>query len=203
MTALSSFTVLVTTRIAQLATINLVFLGLLFLGLGIFGVAPALTACLWATARLERNGMGELARGMWCQYRAEFVRANVVIGPGLAAAICLLGSAMVLPAIFAPVLVAAAVMAAIYTVAALVTLAAFSGSVADGYANALTAVALAPYRLLFSVFLLPVFALGSYLQPLLAFYFALSVWALIINLAIGPGLTSAQPIKNPSKEIQP
>lgn len=203
MTALSSFTVLATTRIAQLATVNLVGLGLCLLGLGIFGIAPALTACLWATARLEQNGMGELARGMWGQYRAEFVRANGVAGLGLAAALCLLGAAMVAPAIFAAVLVAAAVMAAIYTVAALVTLAALSGSFSDGYANALTAVALAPYRLLFSVFLLPFFALGSCLQPLLGIYFAMSVWALLTNLATGPGLASAQPNKNPSKEVQP
>jgi uncharacterized membrane protein YesL len=194
---MSAFTVLVTTRIWQLAAINLMGLGLIVLGLGVFGIAPAMVACLWAVDRIEDHSAGSLVRGIWVQARQEALRSNLVAGPYLLATAGQIALAFG-GGMLAPLWVAGAAISAAFAVAALVTLARMSGTASDARANAACAFQLAPYRLLVVTAALPAIALVVVWQPLVGLYFALSGWALFTNLLVLPGLASAIPNSAPN-----
>lgn len=201
---MSAFTVLVTTRIWQLAAVNLMTLCLIIFGLGVFGLAPAFVAALWAVGRLDEISVADLARGMWRQFRAEFWRANCIVGLPLAAIVFAAWSATYFSGLIGALMITVAVMAALHAVAALITLAQMSGGLRDGWANAATALRLAPYRLLLCVMLIPLIAIAVAWQPPLGLYFALSVWALATHLIVQPGLASAIPTPTFSKtEVLP
>lgn len=201
---MSAFTVLLTTRIWQLAAINLMTLCLIICGLGVFGFAPALVAALWAVGRLEEMSVADLARGMWRQFAAEFWRANCIVGLPLAVIVFAAWLATYFSGLIGALIVTVAVMAALHAVAALITLAQMSGGLRDGWANAATALRLAPYRLLACVMLIPLIAIAVVWQPPLGLYFALSVWALATHLIVQPGLRSAMPNPRfPRTEVLP
>lgn len=199
----SAFTVLLTTRIWQLAAINLMASCLMICGLGVFGLAPALVAVLWAVARLDEMNVAELVRGMWQQFRTEFWRANIIVGLPFAVIVITAWLATFSSGLIGALVVTLAVMIALYVVAALVTLSQMSGNLRDGWANAATALRLSPYRLLLSVMLIPPVVIAVAWQPPLGLYFALSFWALATHLIVQPGLASAMPPPTFSKTEVP
>lgn len=200
---MSAFIALLTTRIWQLAAINLMTLCLIVCGFGLFGLAPALVAAFWAVARLDQMSVSELARGMWRQFRAEFWRANCIVGLPFAMTVLAARLATVFSGLIGALVVTFAVMIALHAVAALITLSQMAGNTRDGWANATTALRLAPYRLLACVMLIPAIAVAVVWQPPLGLYFALSLWALAAHLIVQPGLASAMPSPTFSKTEVP
>lgn len=181
------------TRIWKLAAVNLAALGLILLGLGLFGVAPAVVAALWATARLDERMAGGLTAGMWAEYRREFVRANLITLPvALAAALCLLiglrGGGLAL-ALLAPL----GALAAAFALALLVVLSRLEATARESWANARIAFALAPWRHIGALALAPLALWVAWKQPPLGLYFGLSAPCLIVNLVLLPALACAMP----------
>ncbi|WP_417522840.1 DUF624 domain-containing protein [Marinovum sp.] len=182
-----------TTRVWQLAAINLTALGLTLLGGGLLGLAPALAATLWATARMNTLTAGQLARGMWREYRAEFATANLAVWP---LALVVLGSltlALVLPMLALIVLLPLAWIAAGYALAAVYAISRLSGSATDALANARIGFSQAPMSHLIPVLALPFVAWVASHQPLVALYFGLSAPCLFINTLLAGALASAMP----------
>lgn len=187
---MQNFIVVSTTRIWQLAAINLATIGLIILGLGAFGVAPALSATLWATARMPTQTAGQLVSGMWREYRREFINANLSALPFLALAAMLLVGAFLVGGVFGAVILTLAVMAAIQFVATLFVISRLSARSVDTFTNAKCAVAMAPYRLLGALLLAAIAVLISLWQPLLGVYFGFSAWAAVTNLIAYPAIAA-------------
>lgn len=190
---MSGFVFTATTRIWHLCAINLVTLALIALGLGLFGLAPALVACLWAARRSGEETAGTLAAGMWRQYRSEFVAANALFLPQAAAVTLLLlfGPALGAPAM--AVAFALSVLLVAHMLAGLLVQSRIAGSLGDHWANARLAFMLAPYRLIAVLMLMPVFALIVWWQPLPGLYFGLSVPAWLACRIVLPALECAEP----------
>jgi len=190
---MSSVVFTLSTRIWQLAVINLVALGLILLGLGMLGLAPALAATLWATTRTEEMTAGQLARGMWRQYQSEFVTANLTVLPlALVVAGCLV-LALVLPMPALIVLLPLAWLAAAHALAALHAISRMRGNAMDALANARLGVSHAPMVHLLAVLALPVVLWAAAQQPLVALYFGASVPSFLITPILGGALASAMP----------
>ena len=192
---MNGFVFTLTTRIWQLVAINLTALGLILAGLGLLGLAPALAATLWATARLDRLTAGQLARGMWAEYRAEFATGNLVVLPLLFAAGGALTLALVLPVIASAFLMPLALMLAGFALAALVTLSKLKGTAKDALANARTGFGMAPLRHVGLALLAPLALWAASQQPLLALYFGVSIPCMLINRALAPALAAAMPAR--------
>lgn len=190
---MQDFVVLITTRIWQLAAINLMTVGLIILGLGFAGLAPALIASLWATCRLQDAPASVLLAGMWQQYKREWLTANLCVLPLLVLASALAALALYLGGIPGAVLLALSTLVCLQAFACLLVMANLSGTVSDAFANATTAMALAPYRIMLAVVLLPAIVLVSFWQPLAGFYFALSGWAMLATIIVKPGIESSFP----------
>lgn len=190
---MNGFVFTLTTRLWQLVAINLTALGLTVVGLGLFGLAPALAATLWATARLDRLTAGQLARGMWAEYRSEFVTGNLVVLPVLLAAGGALILALVLPVIASAFLLPLALMLAGFALAALVALSKLKGTASDALANARTGFRMAPLRHVGLALLAPIALWAASQQPLLALYFGISIPCFLINRALAPALAAAMP----------
>ena len=182
-----------TTRIWQLAAINLTGLALTLAGLGLFGAAPALAATLWATARLDSLTAGQLARGMWREWHGEFVTANAAALPPLLVVFGSLALALVLPMIASVVLMPIAVIAAGFALAALCAVSRLSGTAADALANARTGFALAPLRHVVLPMTAPFLVWVASQQPLLALYFGLSVPCFLVHRMLEGALAPAMP----------
>lgn len=200
MSALSSLTVSVTTRVTQLAAINLTALLVCVAGLGVFGLGPAMVASFWAVARLEERSASDLMRGMIAEAWSEALRANILLLPVFALVAVLAGVALLAAGPFAGVVAALAVLVAAFALALAMTLATLRGGLADGWINAITALALVPYRLLVSLLAMPFVLLIAAWQPPLGLFFGLSAWAWLVHLIVTPGLASAIPNKT---EVRP
>lgn len=190
---MQGFIVTVTTRIWQLAAINLFAIVLCGLGLGVFGIAPALTAAFWAVARLEDERTGPLIRGMWAQYRAEFLRTNLLAAPHIAAVTGLFWIGLIGGGLIGGLLMALAVMVLVHLLSGLFAISRLSGTLADGFANARLGVALAPYGTLLA---LAGFVFGVWVtvqQPLIGLYFGLSGFAWLTHLLVAPALSHTMP----------
>lgn len=192
---MSGFVVTLTTRLWQLAAINLAALGLTVLGLGLLGLAPALVAALWATARLDRLTAGELMRGMWQQYRSEFATANLSALPVLAVVAGTLALALVLPVIASAFLLPAALLMSGFALATLLVVAKLRGGAGDALANARAGFGLAPLRHVALAPLLPLALWAGAQQPLILVYFGLSIPCLLINRTLAPALAAAMPVQ--------
>ncbi len=184
-----------TTRIWQLAAINLTALGLIVLGLGIFGLAPACAATFWGVARLNELSAGQLSKGMWREYRAEFMTANVVVLPMLLVCVACLAMALLLPMLALLVLLPLAWFAAAYALSCLFAISCLRGSITDALSNAYTAFWQAPLRLLALVVVLPAVGLLAGKSPLLFVYFGLSAPAFFTCHLLSGALASAMPCK--------
>ena len=182
-----------TTRVWQLAAINLVALGLMALGLGLLGAAPALAATLWAAGRTDDLTAGQLSRGMWREYRAEFVTANLAVLPLALVALGSLALALVLPMLALIVLLPLAWIAAGYALAALFAISRLSGTATDALANARTGFSQAPMSHLIPVLAVPLVIWIASRQPLVALYFGLSAPCFFINTLLAGALASAMP----------
>lgn len=185
------------TRIWQLCAINLTALVLTLAGGIGLGLAPALAATLWATDRLDRSA-GDLARGMWQQWRGDFARANLTAMPPMLLALVALIAAP-FAGLAAALLLPLAILSAAWTLAALTTLARLSGTAADARANASLAFALAPWRHIAALALVPATLWLAWQQPLLGLYFGLSIPCLVANALIAPALASALPPTQPTE----
>lgn len=190
---MNGFVFTLTTRLWQLVAINLTALGLSVVGLGLFGLAPALAATLWATARLDRLTVGQLARGMWAEYRAEFARANLIALPILIATGGALLLALVLPVIATAFLLPLALMLAGFALATLHAISKLSGTAGDALANARTGFGMAPLLHICLTLTVPLTLWAATQQPLLALYFGISIPCLLINRALAPALAAAMP----------
>lgn len=188
---MKSFVTVSCMRLWQFCAINLTALALTLLGGVVFGLTPALSAALWATDRLDRSA-GDLCCGMWDQWRGDFLRCNLTATPPMLVAAIAIAAAP-LAGLAAVVLVPLGVLCASYTVAALVTLARLSGSFADARANAALAFALAPYRSIGALLLLPAAITVTWYQPLIGFYFGISVPCFLTKALIAPALAPAIP----------
>lgn len=190
---MGAFVFTLTTRIWQLAAINLTALGLTLLGGVVLGLAPALAATLWATARMDEMAAGQLARGMWREYRAEFATANCAVLP---LGLVVLGSlvlTLVLPMPALIVLLPLAWIAAAHALATLFAISRLDGTATDALANARIGFAQAPMSHLIPVLALPFVAWLGFHQPLLALYFGVSAPCLFTNTLLAGALASAMP----------
>ncbi|WP_187298176.1 YesL family protein [Jannaschia donghaensis] len=174
-----------------MAAINLTALGLTLIGGLILGVVPAIVAAFWAVGRLDRPA-ADLARGMWDEWRAEFLRSNIVALPPLVAAIAAL-MAMPFGGVVAGLLLLVAILSAAYALAALQMLAQVDGTAGDARANAALAFALAPWRHVLATALVPAALIIGWSQPPLALWFGLSVPCLLARSFINPALVVALP----------
>lgn len=182
-----------TTRIWQLAAINLTALGLSLLGLGILGLAPALASTLWAVARLDEMSAGQLTRGMWHEFRAEFSTANLAVMPMTLVCLGSLTLALVLPIPALIILLPLAWISAGYALAALHAISCLQGSAVDALNNARIGFTQAPLRHLVLVLVPPSVCLLAVQAPLLILYFGLSAPALLIHTSLGAAIASAMP----------
>jgi hypothetical protein len=160
---------------------------------------PALAATLWAVGRLDRSA-GDLARGMWGHWRGDFLRANLTAMPPMIVALLAL-AATPFAGLLAALLLPIAILSAAYALAALTTLARLSGSAADARANAGFAFALAPYRHIAALMLVPATLIVAWHQPLIGLYFGLSVPCLIAHSLIAPALAQAMPSEAPCTPV--
>lgn len=190
---MQGFIVTATTRIWQLAAINLFAAVLCIVGFGVFGIAPAITATLWATARLEDTRVGELIPAMWRQFRAEFVRANLVVWPHVTLMVALVWLGLIGGGVLAGLLFAFAIMVAAHLLAGLFAISQLSGTTGDAFANARLGLALAPYGYLIALACAPALIWAAWQQPLLGVYFGLSGFAWLINALVAPALRCAMP----------
>lgn len=190
---MNGFIVTATTRIWQLAAINLFALVLCILGLGVFGFAPAFSSALWATARLDDHRVGEIVPQMWTQYRAEFVRTNLFAWPHIALIYALLWLAVVGGGLLGGVLFAFAFIVAAHLLAGLFAVSRLTGSLGDTFSNARLGLALAPYGHLIALACAPLMVWAAWQQPLLGVYFGLSGFAWLTNALVAPTLRCAMP----------
>ncbi|WP_238475521.1 DUF624 domain-containing protein [Rhodophyticola sp. CCM32] len=190
---MQGFVVLFTTRIWQMTAINLVTIGLALAGLGLFGFAPALAACLWATRRIEDETVAQIVPGMWREYRREFLTLNAFALPHYIAFAVIGALLAMITGIATSLLLTALVFVALSLLAGIVVKSCLSGGIADTFVNAKWAMALAPYRLLLSLAVLPVLILVTAWQPLVGLYFGLSAWAVLISGFVIPGIEAGFP----------
>lgn len=190
---MQGFIVLFITRIWQFAAINLATLGLILLGLGIFGLTPSLIACLWATSRLSEQTLSELFSGMWREYRREFVNANISALPFLLASTLLGGLALNSGGLIGGILLAIAGLSLMHFLAAIIIISRMKMSVLDTLVNTRMVMLLAGFRLAFILFLIPILVFVAIWQPLAFLYFGLSVWSFAFNALVLPPLEAHIP----------
>jgi len=181
----------------RFTAINLMTWMLVLAGAVVLGTAPALAACCWAVSRRDDRSVAQLAAGMWQQWRAEFVRANLALLPVVAVSITAWTSA---PHVEGPMLAAVLVIAVLSLQFALATVYAISqveGGVTDALGNACRLFLGAPLRLFALLAIVAVLCPIAIAQPLLALYGLLSVAARAAVALLGP----ACPV--PSREVQP
>lgn len=180
------------------ACVGLAFWALLITGLIVLGLVPALVAVIWAVGRDPHERSLDVLTGMLREYRAEFVRANILAGPAVLT-LCLV------PAMTAggPAAIVVKIvflwLAALWVSAVALVLSRWQGTFSDGLANALTVTAQAPYRISLALLLVPALAVGFQIQPVLGLCFAAPIWALALTKLSGlganqnPGLQYHQP----------
>jgi len=195
----------------RLAAINLMTIALIVAGAGVFGAAPALCACCWAVSRRDARTPGQLAVGMWRQWRAEFVRANLALWPlaGVTVAVLLAGSRAdgSSPALALAILVT--VLSLQFALATGYGISQREGGVVDALGNGARLLAASPLRLLALLAVIAVLGLVAIWQPLFALYGLLSVAAraavALLGDAFAPplGASIVAARSAPSREVQP
>jgi|GEM_PF-1218071 len=193
------------------AAINLMTIALILAGAGVFGAAPALCAGCWAISRRDARNPGQLAAGMWRQWRAEFVRANLALWPlaGVTVAALLVASRA---GGSSPAVASAIVVALLSLQFALATgygISQREGGVVDAFGNGARLFMASPWRLLALLAILMALGLVAIWQPLFALYGLLSVSARAAVALLGDAFASpvetaaASARSTPSRKVQP
>lgn len=178
---MQQYTVSVCNTVWRFAAVNLMTIALVIAGGGLFGASPAFAACLWAMSRSNELTTGQICRGMWHEWRAEFVRTNLVVLPVVSALTLLV---IAIPFVHGFVLAALIVMillASQLTLSALYVVSQVRCSVSDTFYNTTRVLMLAPARLLAALVIIPTLMIITISQPLFGLYgfFSVSAWSCI------------------------
>ena len=178
-------TVTICNAIWRFAAVNLMTLGLALLGGVVLGAAPALCACLWATSSAE-PAVVALLKGMWREWRAELVRANLCLLPcALLLVVIGIAASRAQGAVLMACLVAMTILLQV-AMAVLIVVSRFRSGYVDTLRNAAVVVLMAPGRLLLVASVLPILGLLAVWQPLFGLYGALSCFSAVAARIVGP-----------------
>lgn len=172
------------------ACVGLAFWVLLIPGLLVLGLVPALVAVIWAVGQDRHERSLDVLSGMWREYRAEFLRGNMLAGPAVLALCLAPAIGLAGPAALAGKIIALW-LAALWITAVALALSRWGGDLRDGFANALTITAQVPYRISLALLLVPVLAVCIQIQPVLGLCFAAPLWALAVMKLTGLGRADA------------
>lgn len=170
-----------TSRICQMAVINLTAWVLIVLGLGFLGLAPALSACLYATKQPHNGNYRGLVATMWSEYCKEFWRANLLALPLFAVLFSLFHLASFIDGTgFIAILVISLFITG-FTLATLIAISRYNTTMSDTLHNAMTSYLSNPHCYLLAICTIPLFLWLTWQQHLFGVYFGFSTYCLLAN----------------------
>ncbi|QBY01223.1 DUF624 domain-containing protein [Rhodophyticola sp. CCM32] len=181
--------------------VNLMVLALTLAGGVVLGLAPAIAASYWAMARPEMP-LGQIAKGMFAEWRCEFLRTNALMVPMVILAV---GLSQLPQAAFVPVPVAviALVLVTEWTIAALYSVSFSRATLRETATNAMLIIGGRPVRLLIATLAAPVLVLLATWQSLLVPYGLFSIHAAIVVGLLGSMRDpSSRPLALPTRTLE-
>jgi len=183
-TMMQGFTVSTCNTVWRFAAVNMMCLALTIAGGVVLGLGPAIAASMWAMSRPRDYSAGELCRGMWIEWRADFLRTNLALMPVVAVLALLVtfipqahGPSLAILIGLAGLLIELA-LAVVYVVSQM------RCGIADTLGNAFRVLLAAPFRLFAAMLIIPTVVLVTVWQPLFGVYglFSVAAWLCIALL---------------------